>query len=1298
MNRRDQISRPGALCIALLMLAAGLWLPAGGAARAERGPTEDLPVNTEYIVSGVESWRSVTIGPAGVLHVPDGASLATASILMQGGSLLIEGGELDMQSSDNGTDVFISGVASEFRLTSGSRLSLVASDGNGSLELGQGGDAYIQLAVAKEARLEDSVLLVSGGRGFSNPVPWADHVDLDGFIAAGGNATVAFLGSPSIVVSGMSVALTGGEGGKAADGLSPSGPWGGAGGGYSNGGRVSGRIGAGGNASFGLDGSDLSLSNSSISVTGGRGGRAGNGGGLSTTLDGQLGAGGGGGYSGGKGGNYSTGATTGQPNTEVASEPGGYVLDFVGAGGSAMIGALADRLSVSYLDISGSGGNGGDAGNGGSGNFYSGGGGGGYGGGGGSGYNASANWYGSACDGGTVSGFVGSGGNISVLLEGREDVAFANLSMILVGGNGGRGGKGGTGGSYGGGGGGGYGGAGGGPYAHGFGGNGKTQDAVGRGGNVSALITGGPMDVSGSRIILLGGNGGQGGTGGKGGLSGGGGGGGYGGGGGGRNSLGGPGSGEAGEFNGVGGEVSLLVDSSSGPGELLARRNNLFLLGGSGGYGGLSGEAGQSAGGGGGGYAGCGGSSTNQATMPTGIVGASVGRGADSAFIIRHFGPSLAASNSFDINGGSPGNGKTQAGLGNVGGAGTGTTPSRGKVTALVPEGVVTPIGPLPGEGFNGQPPTFEWEALAPSPTEDVVLSYSIQVDNNESFSSPEAETEVGSATAFTPTTELSQGGTYWWRVEAVYLTGKTHGWGPARNFSLNLPPVYAKFITITSFPEDTTADGLIDLNAYFTDDLYQDQLTYAVISESDPSHIAAKVDGHYLSFSTPTRDWFGQERFIVRATDQLGLSADSRAFTVKVTPVNDPPVVQPLPDLWLTEATEHLYDLEPYVSDVDTPLDRLNVTAPADRVRVDGLKLYVYYPSGAEGDKLELKVGDGLANTTAALAVHVVGVNLPPVLADIPPVTTDEDTEYRLDLSGLIYDRETPAEGIGWNLTAVRAGNPPVFDCVMLPNGTVRILPRPDAFGQGAFEVAAVDGGGRVATGTVTVTVRPVNDPPVVAELPQPSTTIGTTGELDLSSYLSDVDNPLRELKVQTGSPAASVDGFVLSYTASAEAVGANNTLLIPFNVSDGDAVSVSVLEVRLTYPPAFTGAMPNIKVVEGLKKTLSLQGYASDKDTPSAALKWEVTGGTGERASVLVAPDSQLLVVSGVKPGKEKVVLTLKDQDGNSVSQVVNITVEKKPAASAALSGLELRLPFWAAVLAIGVVAYVVLRRRKG
>jgi hypothetical protein len=1262
-----------------------------------RGPSEVLQVDAEYTVSGAEGWKSVVIGSAGVLRVPDGASLATAYILMQGGSLYIEGGGVELRSQDNGSDVYLMGIASEFRLIDGSRLALVAPGGNGSLELSQGGDAYVQLDVTNEARLEDSVLEVLGGAGFSNPVAWAGNAAIDGYCAAGGNASVAFLGAPSIVLTGMSVTLKGGEGGKAADGQSPSGGWGGAGGGYANGGPVSGRAGAGGNATLSLASSGLDLLNSSISLSGGRGGRAGNGGGLPTTLDGQLGAGGGGGYSGGNGGNYSTGTTAGQPNTDVSSWTGGLVSDFVGAGGSAAISALADQISVRFLDISGTGGNGGDAGTGGCGNLYSGGGGGGYGGGGGSGYNTTTTWYGSGSDGGTVSGFVGSGGNISVQLGGRLDAAFANMSMILVGGNGGRGGDGGIGGSYAGGGGGGFGGGGGGPNARGFGGNGKTQDAVSSGGNVSTIISGGPMEISGSRLILLGGNGGRGGTGGKGGSGGGGGGGGYGGGGGGRNSQGGPGGGEAGEFNGRGGEVSLVVDSASAPGELLARRNNIFMLGGSGGDGGLAGAAGTGAGGGGGGYAGCGGSSPNQASMPAGIVGASVGSGADATFTVLHSGPSLAASNSLDLNGGSAGNGKTQAGLGTVGGAGIGRTTTKGNVAALVPEGVVTQISPPPGEGFNGQPPTFEWESLSASPTEDVVLTYSIQVDNNEDFSAPEVDTEVGTATAFTPTNELSLGGTYWWRVQATYLTGKTHGWGPARSFSLNLPPEYSRYITIASFPEDTSADRLIDLNAAFTDDLFQDTLSYSVIYESDPGHIAAKVDGHYLSFTTPTRDWFGQERFMVRATDELGLSVESRPFTVKVAPVNDPAVVRFIPDMWLTENTGRLYDLEPFVSDVDTPLDRLTVTAPEDRVSVEGLKLYVFFPSGAESEDLGLVVNDGIANTTAVLAVHVVGVNLPPALAGIPPVTTDEDNETQLDLSGLAYDRETPAEAMRWNVTAVMAGDPPIFDCLMLPNGTVRILPRPDAFGQGAFEVAAADGEGQVAAGTVTVTVRPVNDPPVLSALPQPSITVGASGSVDLASYLRDVDNPLQQLKVQTGSPVAIVEGLRLGFTPSAEGLGANNTLLIAFNVSDGKAVVPAVLRVRVTYPPFLKGVIPNLKVVEGGKKTLGLQGYASDNDTASSALIWEVSGGSGVHARVTVTPDGQLLVVTGSKAGKETVVLTLRDPDGNSVSQPLTVSVEEKPATTSSLSGMELRLPFWAIVIVIGAVAYVVLRRKK-
>ena len=1291
--------RPGALAVAILMVISALALPSGASGTSARDAGSVLTIIDMYTVLGDEEWLSVSISSTGTLIVAEGASLATGHITIKDGSMIVSGGEVALQPSGAGQAAYIAGKAEDFIVNSSARLVLTGADGgNASMDASQGGDAFIDLSVTDQAVLEDSVILATGGRGFSNQTPWADHADIAGYIAAGGNASVKLSALESITVTGMRIVLEGGDGGKAADGQSPGGPYGGAGGGYSNGGNVSGRVGSGGNATLALEGSEVDLTDCTLSVTGGRGGRAGDGGGLLTTLDvSQLGAGGGGGYSGGKGGNYSTGSA-GQPVTDVAAEPGGLVGDFVGAGGSATVSAAAGWLSVSRVDLGGTGGNGGDGGTGGGGNANCGGGGGGYGGGGGSGYNGSTSWTGNAADGGTVSGFVGSGGSISVRLEGTMDAAFSNLSMILVGGNGGRGGDGGTGGSSGAGGGGGYGGGGGGANSKSYGGYGRTLDAVGCGGNVSVVMQGGPMQIVGSRLIILGGNGGRGGTGGNGGTGGGGGGGGYGGGGGGRNNKGGPGGGEAGEFNGNGGDASLIIDSQSGPGGLVARRSNLFLLGGSGGDGGLAGSAGSNTGGGGGGYAGCGGSSVNQASMPNGAVGASVGSGADAIFRVVHPGPSLAASNSLDLNPGREGNGRTQGGLGNVGGAGTGlTTPRGGNVTAVVPECVALLLAPLQGEGFNAEPPTFVWEALMPSPTEDIVSDYSIQVDNNGDFSSPEVDTDVGGDTTFTSTKELTEGGTYWWRVQATYLTGKSYGWGPAWNFSLNLPPVYAKFITIASFPEDTDAVDLIDLNAHFTDDLYQDSLDYSVIYESDPNHIAARVDGHFLSFSTPTPDWFGQEKFAVRATDRLGLSVDSKQFIVKVSPVDDPPVVRPLPDLYVTEDTEHLYDLTPYVSDVDTPLDQLVVTSPDNRVTIEGLQLIIHFPPGAESDVLGIDVGDGALNTTAALVVHVTGENLPPVLATIPAITTDEGTRTQLELAGLVSDRETPAGDMLWSVTAMNAGDPPIFDVEMLQNGTARILPLADGYGQGSFDVAAVDGGGLAATGTVMVSVRPVNDAPVIAALPVPTIIVGDAGELNITPYLSDVDNPLQQLKIQTASPVASVDGVILRFTASPDAVGADHTISIPFNVSDEKSVTASTLVMGVMYPPVLLRTIPNLKLVEGGKKTLDLRSYASDNDTSPTALAWGISGGTGNHTAVMATPDSQFLVVTGLKPGKETVVLTLRDPDGNSVSQAVTITVEGKPASNAAFNGLVLRLAVWMVVFVIVVVAYLVLRRKK-
>ncbi len=114
--------------------------------------------------------------------------------------------------------------------------------------------------------------------------------------------------------------------------------------------------------------------------------------------------------------------------------------------------------------------------------------------------------------------------------------------------------------------------------------------------------------------------------------------------------------------------------------------------------------------------------------------------------------------------------------------------------------------------------------------------------------------------------------------------------------YIIDLPPVLVLDIPDLHFKEDTVAVHLIDLDRHFWDDWDAGNLDYVVTLEQDAARIHAIVDGHYLTFSLPTKYWHGTESFRVRAYDRARLWADSNIFNITVDHVNHPPVLDPMP------------------------------------------------------------------------------------------------------------------------------------------------------------------------------------------------------------------------------------------------------------------------------------------------------------------------------------------------------------------------------------------------------------------
>jgi len=103
-----------------------------------------------------------------------------------------------------------------------------------------------------------------------------------------------------------------------------------------------------------------------------------------------------------------------------------------------------------------------------------------------------------------------------------------------------------------------------------------------------------------------------------------------------------------------------------------------------------------------------------------------------------------------------------------------------------------------------------------------------------------------------------------------------------------------------------------------------------------------------------------------------------------------------------------------------------------------------------------------------------------PTISGTIPDQSKDEDAlAWTLDLTSYESDREDSGTALNWSVSGVDTA---LFTATVTDsdNDIVTFTPVADAYGSDAITLTLTDSGGKTATQDITVTLNPVNDPPV--------------------------------------------------------------------------------------------------------------------------------------------------------------------------------------------------------------------------
>ncbi|MFZ5961618.1 Ig-like domain-containing protein [Thalassococcus sp. BH17M4-6] len=302
-------------------------------------------------------------------------------------------------------------------------------------------------------------------------------------------------------------------------------------------------------------------------------------------------------------------------------------------------------------------------------------------------------------------------------------------------------------------------------------------------------------------------------------------------------------------------------------------------------------------------------------------------------------------------------------------------------------------------------------------------------------------------------------------------------------------------------------------------------------------------------------------ETVTVEVLDSAG-NVTSVDVDVTIDGVNDAPVA--VDDAFdVDEDTPTTLDVLANDTDIDDG-DVLSVTAATAAIgsvviEADGTLTYTPTADYVGTDTISYDISDGNGGTdSATVTVTVNAVNDPPV-ADDDAATTDEDNAVVIGV--LANDTDFDSATLSVSGTTAPANGSVTIN----PDNTITYTPDLNFFGTDSFTYTAFDGVDASDPATVTVTVNPVNDPPL-ANPDSATTDEDVAVNIDVLANDIDAENdPLTVFATSAtnGSVVIEADGS-LTYTPNANFNGSDT---ITYQMTDGIAgSSSSTVDVTVT------------------------------------------------------------------------------------------------------------------------------------
>ncbi|MES2789344.1 MAG: Ig-like domain-containing protein [Planctomycetota bacterium] len=414
--------------------------------------------------------------------------------------------------------------------------------------------------------------------------------------------------------------------------------------------------------------------------------------------------------------------------------------------------------------------------------------------------------------------------------------------------------------------------------------------------------------------------------------------------------------------------------------------------------------------------------------------------------------------------------------------------------------------------------------------------------------------------------------------------------------------------------------------------DVDGDSLTALLVTGAAHGTVALNPDGSFTY--TPSANYNGPDSFTYQVTDGV-LTSGIATVNLTITAVNDAPVA--VNDTYTTAEDTPLTIAAPGIlandSDVESdPLSVLIVSNPTHgQLIINGDGSFTYTPDANYNgpDSFTYRAFDGTSlGNVATVSINVAAVNDAPLtVAD--SYTIAENGVLSVAATGVLAN-DTDLEGDA--LAAVLVAGPAHGTLSLNADGSFTYTPTANYNGSDSFTYQANDGTTAGNTVTVSLTITPVNTPPVVTVVPPSATqwllldgvTVATFTDADADEY--------------AGPYIATIDWGDGTPTTTGIVTRVGNQ----FQVAGSHIYTTAgqfTLQVTVDDPAGGTDTDTDVVTVAPIPQNFNLTGTVTSGNPGTAPNTWTDNSATPTIAGT--APPGYLVTVFGTRFGGNPVAV---------------------------------------------------------